>query len=147
MRRVVLLAPLTAASLFAGCGGSGAESEPAPGSAPGGIEISATDFALAPPAVTVSEPGPVTVTVVNDGDVVHALALEGSGAATATDDLAPGASAELSAELQIGRYVLYCPIGDHRARGMEASLTVGKAPAQSQTGTEPTRSGGYGGYG
>jgi uncharacterized cupredoxin-like copper-binding protein len=41
-------------------------------------------------------------------------------------DVGPSRQAQLRARLAPGRFVLWCSIGDHRERGMEARLTVNK---------------------
>jgi hypothetical protein len=56
----------------------------------------------------------------------HNLVLEpaAGGAPVVFDPLAPGAVKSRSETLAPGRWVLYCALSDHRARGMEATLTV-----------------------
>jgi uncharacterized cupredoxin-like copper-binding protein len=36
----------------------------------------------------------------------------------------PGEIADLQAKLQAGKYIVWCSLSDHRARGMHAALTV-----------------------
>lgn len=40
------------------------------------------------------------------------------------EDIAPGASATLSVELEAGNYVLVCNVPGHYAKGMHATFTV-----------------------
>jgi plastocyanin len=145
MRRALLLLTLAGAALVAGCGGDD-EAEPSQASGPP-IEISETEFALDPATVSVDETGTITLQVVNNGEIDHALEIEGGGIEEETDTIEPGESAELTVGLsETGSYVLYCPIGNHRAQGMEGALTVGGAAAPANEGDE-TGSSGSAGYG
>src|SRR5215210_2092565 len=124
----------------AACGAGGDES---PGGSGGAttttIEISETEFALEPARVTVDEPGTYTFRVVNDGGVVHALEIEGSGLEDETEDIDPGESAELTVEIsEPGEYELYCPVDGHRERGMEGTLSVGGSGGGTTTGDTTT---------
>ena len=67
--------------------------------------------------------------VKNDGGVTHALEVESEELEEETEDIAAGESATLKVELEEGTYELYCPIGDHKDRGMEAELVVGSPSA------------------
>jgi hypothetical protein len=70
--------------------------------------------------------GRVTIELANFGEDVHDLRLRRRGG-TRTLGIAtvdPGRQGELSARLVPGRYVLWCSIADHRARGMHAALVV-----------------------
>ena len=42
-----------------------------------------------------------------------------------TSNLRPGSTERLTVELQQGRYELYCPVGNHKDRGMKVEITVG----------------------
>ncbi len=118
---------MTIATLsLAACGGDEAA---APGSDAGPartVEITLTDFRLEPATVTLHEPGTYTFRAVNDGATAHALEVEGEGVEAETEEIAPGASAELAVELDEGTYELYCPVGDHEGRGMKGGLSVGE---------------------
>ncbi len=124
MRRMVTLG---LASLALAACGSDSEPEEAASAGGGGaaVEIVLTDFALEPASLSV-DPGSYTLTVVNDGESVHALKVDGPGGEFETDELQPGDTAELEVDLsEPGEYELTCPVGDHRERGMEGTLTVG----------------------
>jgi uncharacterized cupredoxin-like copper-binding protein len=72
------------------------------------------------------EPGTYTARVTNDGGVVHAVKVDGPAGETESAQLQPGQSVELELDLsEAGEYELTCPVGDHRDRGMKASLAVG----------------------
>lgn len=143
-RRLLLVLAVAA---VAGCGG-GEEGDDSAAPAAGGdeIEITETDFALDPAKVAVDAAGETTIRVVNDGGVAHALEIEGDGVEKETETIDPGASAELTVELEAGEYEIYCPIGNHREQGMEGTLVVG-AGAAGGTGTDGTETDEDSGYG
>jgi plastocyanin len=135
--RFALLVFALGALVLAGCGsddeGNG-EAAPSAGGEP--IEIVETDFALDPATVTLDEPGTYTFRAVNEGGVDHALEIEGHGIEEETEILGPGESGELTVEItEPGEYELYCPVGDHKDRGMEGSVTVGGAGGATTDGT------------
>jgi plastocyanin len=72
--------------------------------------------------------GAVTITMDNpSGDAQpHAIAVEGPGGVQASGDIAqPGKTSTVSLkDLKPGKYTFYCPVGSHRAAGMEGTLTV-----------------------
>lgn len=69
--------------------------------------------------------GSYTITVVNDGEATHNLAVEENGTTKATSDsIGPGEKTTLKVDLDAGQYVFYCAIGNHRAMGMEIAVTV-----------------------
>jgi plastocyanin len=55
----------------------------------------------------------------------HAIAIEGNGVARSGQFAQPGGTSSLSVKLKPGTYTFYCPVGNHRAQGMEGTLTVG----------------------
>jgi plastocyanin len=135
MPRLLLVA--LALLYLAACGGGEGSDEAA---APGGevVEVSVSDFAIEPSSLAL-EPGSYTFRVVNDGGAVHALEVEGPTGEVETEELEPGESADLAVDLEDGEYELYCPVGDHRDRGMEGTLTVGAGgggPTTDETTTE-----------
>jgi uncharacterized cupredoxin-like copper-binding protein len=120
-----------AALAIAGCGGDdnttteAATTAGAPSADGQVVTISETDFKLDPSDPTV-EPGTVSFEVTNDGAVDHNLEVEGpEGEQELEQDLSPGESGTLTVDLsQPGSYEMYCPVGDHRDRGMEGEVTV-----------------------
>ena len=112
--------------LLAACGGGDDGDEAAAGET---VAMTARDFAFEPENVTLDAAGTYTFRVTNDGDAPHALEIESEDIEEETDTIDPGGSAELTVELAEGEYVLYCPVGDHRDRGMEGRLVVGGADA------------------
>jgi plastocyanin len=121
---------LVLALAAAGCGsgdeGSSAGTTTSGGGAGGGetLGLSETEWKIDPAGPSLDAAGAVTIHVVNDGSFGHALELEGNGVEEKTETLGSGDSADLTVDLQPGTYELYCPIGNHRAMGMEATLTV-----------------------
>jgi hypothetical protein len=93
---------------------------------PARVQVSATEFQLVLSRGAIKA-GPAIVELVNRGEDEHDLALRrvGSGAVTRRiGTVAPGGVGELSARLRPGRFVLWCTLADHRARGMRATLVV-----------------------
>jgi plastocyanin len=141
MRRMTwILALLLAAGvlLAAGCGddedeGGGGEAstpeatEEAAGGGGGGEALTLT----ADPGGNISwEPGElsaaagsVTIKLVNESDVPHAVEVEGNGVEEESETITAGET-ELTVDLEAGEYVFYCPVGQHRQNGMEGTLTV-----------------------
>ena len=147
MRRSVLLL----AVLLAGCGSEDAEEPGGSASVAEAVEIVATDFALTPATVTVAEAGETTFRIVNEGATWHALEIESEDVEEETDPIGPGESAELTVRLGAGEYELYCPVGNHRAMGMEGTLVVGGDAADDGAATtertQTDEDDGYSGYG
>jgi uncharacterized cupredoxin-like copper-binding protein len=69
--------------------------------------------------------GSYTFEVVNEGSATHDFVVELDGSdVAATDSIAPGSSTTLTVDLEPGEYVFYCSVGNHRAMGMEVTVTV-----------------------
>ena len=69
--------------------------------------------------------GNLRITVKNDGHATHNLVVEQNGSTLAKSDIVgPGNSTTLTVALQPGTYVFYCSIGNHRAMGMQTTVTV-----------------------
>jgi uncharacterized cupredoxin-like copper-binding protein len=89
------------------------------------LSVSLTDFALNPANPGV-EPSRLTISAKNDGAVQHSVQVNGpGGAVTLPSPLDPGQSGKLTVKLaKPGKYVWFCPVGNHRAMGMEGTITV-----------------------
>ncbi len=97
----------------------------AAGPAPARLQVSADEFGVALSRSAIHG-GPAIVELVNYGEDDHDLALRRVGG-TRTYRLGivhPGQTGALEARFRPGRFVLWCTLADHRARGMQASLVV-----------------------
>ena len=66
--------------------------------------------------------GTVTIKLVNDSTVPHAVEIEGNGVEEESETVTES-DTEVSAELEPGEYEYYCPVGSHR-QSMNGTLTV-----------------------
>jgi plastocyanin len=153
-RLLTSIATLAAAgALIAGCGSDDSSSSSSSGGGGYGSQAPAkttatTDAAAAPatssggrlaikavesnglsfdPKTLKANAGTVTITMDNpSGDSQpHAVSLEGPGGVSAAGEIAqPGSTSEVSLKLKPGKYTFFCPVGNHRAAGMEGTLTV-----------------------
>ncbi len=130
MRWIAVLAA-TAALGLAGCGGDDEPEPAAPAAAGGGGGSSTLKVAADPggaPKFTetalTADAGTITVEFANPSDAPHAVTIEGNGVDESTETVTGKDAAPLSVELKAGEYTYYCPVGDHRAAGMEGKLTV-----------------------
>ena len=128
MRRLTLIAAI-AVLAFAGCGGDdegSSESTPAAGSGGGGenLTIAADPSALKfDKSELTAKAGKVTITMDNPSDTPHNVVIDADGA-TPGETVGKGEKSESSADLKAGEYTYYCAVGNHRAEGMEGTLTV-----------------------
>lgn len=127
----LLIFPALALAL-AGCGedrGSGPAVTTTPRThVPAGgrtVAVSLTEYRLAPASPRIARTGAITFDVANDGDVSHALAVEGPVGDVRTPALRPGQRATIEMTLPAGSYKWYCPLGDHERRGMAGAVAVG----------------------
>jgi len=88
------------------------------------VTVKETEFVLDLSQQTFS-PGTYTFVAQNDGKAPHALEVQGPGGEKKTSTLNPGGSERLTIELQKGTYEVYCPVGNHKDRGMKTEITVG----------------------
>lgn len=147
MRLLAIVTGLFLAIGLAACGSEEEESSTPSGTSLQTVQIGETEFKLQPSSVTVDKPGIYTFHAVNNGTTDHALEIEGEGLETETENIAPGDSADLKVELKKGSYEMYCPVADHKDRGMKGSIAVGGAMAGATTGDDDSGddTGGYGG--
>lgn len=136
---------------FAGCGGDDSDEPSAlPRSTEGGrsVTILETEYKLSPSDPTVKA-GTVGFEVRNRGGVPHALEVEGPSGEVETETLQPGQSETITVDLsEPGRYVMYCPIDNHRELGMEGEVIVGSAGGggEPEDGSEEDSGSGGGVY-
>jgi plastocyanin len=142
LTRLALTVPAAAAIAVAGCGGGddksdsgskvnsysppAAKSKPKP--AAGGLQLSAdpTGKIAFDKKVLKTKAGKVTITMKNPSGsgVPHAVAVEGNGVDKDGATAQPGSDSSVSVSLKPGKYEFYCPVDDHKAEGMEGTLTV-----------------------
>ena len=136
MRRNVIGAAMgvvAAGAVLTACSGGGASSAAADTASSGGdagsaaqtVEVTATEYEFGL-STTHFSPGTYTFVMKDDGHATHAITIDGPGVDDKSSDTSgPGGTASLTVTLQSGSYVLYCPIANHRALGMQTNLTVG----------------------
>jgi len=136
IRTIATLATVLLLAL-AGCGGN--ESKPNAGSNKSGSSSSGSSgggggqqIALAAPedgslkfdkTELEGKAGTVTINFDNPSTTPHAVAIEGSGVEEASDTVT-SSKTSVTADLKAGTYTFYCPVGNHRAEGMEGKLTI-----------------------
>jgi hypothetical protein len=90
---------------------------------PPALAVSLTEYQIGMP--TSLSAGIHSFNVANNGADEHNLAVEGQGIKIEfVTDLTPGQTQNMQVYLGPGTYAVYCPVGSHRERGMEISLTV-----------------------
>jgi plastocyanin len=138
MRRAWILLPVL---VLAGCGGGGGgsnESEQG-GAVMQSVQISEKEYSLSPSSVDLSKTGTYEFKVTNDGQITHALEIEGNGVEDETEDIEPGQTMTLKVTLsKAGSYEMYCPIDGHKEQGMKGSVTVGGTSGGGGTTTNET---------
>ena len=108
------------------------------------VELEESEFEISPKRVKVDKAGLYEFRVKNVGKTVHALEVEGQGSEVETEEIQPGKSATLKAQLEEGSYKLYCPVGNHEDQGMTGELTVGqKSGGGGAATTEDSGGSGY----
>ena len=89
------------------------------------LNVRLSDYQIKPRNPQLGGPAEVRFRVRNVGSVPHALTVVGPKEEVETEPLAPGGTTEFSLDLdEPGRYRWFCPLGDHRGRGMRGRITV-----------------------
>jgi len=94
---------------------------------PARLQVTAREFSFALSRQRVSA-GPVVIELVNLGEDDHDLALRRTSRGATTRRIhttGPAEVHDLETRLREGRYLLWCTLADHRARGMSATFVVG----------------------
>jgi uncharacterized cupredoxin-like copper-binding protein len=110
----------------------------------GAVAINETEYKLTPVKPTAKQAGLVEFRVQNSGKVVHALEVVGPNGEQKTGQIQPGKSATLRVDLgKAGTYDMYCPIDNHKGKGMEGLVAVagGGFGAAKQSGTDTSEKG------
>lgn len=93
------------------------------------LRVTLKDLAIEPPSLQ-AQPGPITIEVVNDGQVPHNFAVGDD----ATPMLETGESATLELpSLDAGTYEFICEVAGHADAGMRGTLTVGEGGEAAPT--------------
>jgi plastocyanin len=125
MRRLAVLCATVA--WLPGCGGDDAEGQARtatvnPNST---LEVAADEYSFAPGQVVVRGAGPLTIRLRNTGELAHNLRLERGGADIGGTPTFPGGETQSRrVNLEHGRYLMVCTVGDHAELGMRGELTV-----------------------
>ena len=67
--------------------------------------------------------GKVTLELVNDSSIPHAIEVEGNGVQEETK-IVTKSNADVTVDLKPGKYEYYCPVDGHKQAGMKGTLTV-----------------------
>jgi plastocyanin len=149
----VLLFAAAIAVVAAGCGSSsssGKSTSSGGAAAPSAqaIAVGETEYRLTPANPSVKS-GAVTIRARNNGQVPHAIEVEGGGPGgkdAKSTSISPGQSTTLAVDLKPGRtYTWYCPIDGHRGLGMKGQITVAGSSGSSSTGQSQTSTSGASG--
>lgn len=87
-------------------------------------EVSLVDYALDVSDPRVPKAGLIAFAATNDGQVRHALAVDGPAGTVRTKALELGELGVLTVRLPPGTYKWYCPLADHEQRGMVGRVRV-----------------------
>jgi plastocyanin len=68
--------------------------------------------------------GKLTIKLSNSSQIPHAIEVEGNGVEGKGDVVTKGGFSKVTVDVKPGTYDYYCPVGNHRAAGMEGKLTV-----------------------
>jgi uncharacterized cupredoxin-like copper-binding protein len=94
------------------------------GPAPYRVVVGAASYAYQPSTITAPR-GPVRFVVTNTADIVHGFEVEGQGLEEEIAEIQPGSTDSLTVDFaEPGDYLIYCPVDDHRQRGMTGTLTI-----------------------
>jgi plastocyanin len=74
------------------------------------------------PTELTAKAGSVTLALVNESEIPHAIEVEGNGVQE-TSETVTGENTELTIDLEAGEYTFICPVGQH-ADTMNGTLTV-----------------------
>jgi plastocyanin len=116
LRKALVVGTVALAMLGAACGGD--DGGGGGGGGDGGASVSAVDFAFEPTTLSVSSGD--TITVTNEGEASHTFTVEEGEEHLIDQEVAPGASSEVTVDLEAGEYEFYCEFHPE----MTGTLTV-----------------------
>ena len=88
-----------------------------------GQEVQLIEYAIRMPQTL--QAGKQSFQIENAGKEMHSLEIEGNGIHEGIESpLSRGSRAGLEIDLPPGTYTVYCPVEDHRQRGMTLQVTV-----------------------
>ncbi len=121
---VMAFSVLTLPAGAAACGSHSA-SPPASSGSSETVSFTESEFQIEP-ATLALKPGTYVFNIRNTGQLPHDLRVttsDGSEVAR-SQAVTAGTSTTVEVKLQQGTYTVWCSVGDHRARGMESTITV-----------------------
>lgn len=103
------------------------------------VSESTTEFSFSMSNVTVPAGQPVTFALQNAGNFPHSMVVEDTAGVTvnspAPNSIQPGGSGALVVTFsRPGTYDFWCPVGNHRERGMVGTITVAAAQSAGAAG-------------
>ena len=114
----------TSSAASSSAASSSAETSSDSGGSAQALTATEQDFSISLDQKTLKA-GSYTITVVNNGSSTHDLAVAEDGTTKATSDkVGPGEKTTFTVDLDAGKYVFYCSVGNHRAMGMEITVSV-----------------------
>jgi len=143
-RLSLLILPVAAAAIIAGCGGSNNSSNSTNTSAPAATATATAGASSAKKGQVLTlaadpggalrftktsltaKPGKVTLVMKNPSSagMQHGISIEGNGVDSDGNIVNPGGTSTVSATLKKGTYEFYCPVPGHKQAGMTGTLTV-----------------------
>ncbi len=87
------------------------------------VELSLTERDLSPGRVEI-DAGEIEFVVRNDGDRLHAFAVETRDGVKRTENIKPGETERMTVDLAAGKYRMYDPRGGYRMRGVSGTVVV-----------------------
>lgn len=87
------------------------------------LEVSGKEFTLDPGKITINEGEKVKLTFKNEGTMPHDLVIDELGVRTKVIGGGQMDTVEFIAE-KGGSFKMYCSVGNHRTRGMEADVEI-----------------------
>jgi len=98
------------------------------------VKVTLSDYSMEVESEGV-RPGQVLFVVRNEGNTEHNFVIEGVNTMQRfADNLKPGETRSVRVELQPSRYNLYCPVDDHKNKGMANVLKVEEPEEETTPG-------------